>query len=184
MTATLPLARRSPCRTRSGITRRPGRALYSGSEAVPDRPAQEIARAVGEAIRPRRGCAGSRHPSIAASRAACCSPSRWEPQSSAASCSGVLAYLIRSLSHRSSTSTTSSPPGDSTTAAPVSTERSHVVTDLGNIRLVVALALVLLAVDFFRTRGRWCAPVPARRADRRGGRRSPSRISSAASGRR
>jgi undecaprenyl-diphosphatase len=70
---------------------------------------------------------------------------------------GVLAYLVRSLSATQGI--------DNTAAAwafdhrtRLSTGGLHLVTDLGSAQVVLVLAVVVLGVDFFRTKGRWCAP--------------------------
>ena len=70
---------------------------------------------------------------------------------------GVLAYLIRSLSATQGV--------DNSVAAwgfhhrtPVSTRGLHLITDLGTAQVVLALAVVVVAVDVLRTRGRWAAP--------------------------
>jgi membrane-associated phospholipid phosphatase len=70
---------------------------------------------------------------------------------------GVLVYLVRSVravqhvdnfvanwgyAHRTS----------------FSTSGLHALTELGNIRIVAGLAIVLAAVDFYRTRSRWSLP--------------------------
>ena len=39
-----------------------------------------------------------------------------------------------------------------------STSGLHAITDLGSIQIVVGLALVLAAIDFYRTRSRWSLP--------------------------
>ena len=39
-----------------------------------------------------------------------------------------------------------------------STSGLHVITELGNIQIVVGLAVVLAAIDFYRTRSRWSLP--------------------------
>ena len=181
------LSRRPPCRTRSGIARLPGRALVlAAPRPYPDRPAQEVARAVGAAVRPQpRPAPARRHPTRSLGRRRdCCSPSRWERHSSAASCSASSPFSF-GASHRSSTSTTPSPTGAYRHRSSGSTSALHVVTDLGNIRLVVVFALVLVAVELVRRRSRWSLPLPASPCSAaRRWRCSRSRIWSAASGRR
>ena len=97
------------------------------------------------------------HASTAASPAACCSPSRSAPRSSAGLVLGLLAYLIRSLPATQRLDNAAAAWGfDHRTE--LSTRGLHLVTDLGTGQVVIALALVVLAFDFLRTRGRWCAP--------------------------
>ena len=40
----------------------------------------------------------------------------------------------------------------------LSTSGLHAITELGSIQVVVGLALVLAAIDFYRTRSRWSLP--------------------------
>ena len=85
----------------------------------------------------------------AASDAGACDHSGRRPSCSASSrcsCGGW---------RRSSTSTTPSPRGATTTEAPTRRARLQALTNLGNIRIVVGLALLLVVVDFYRCRSRW-----------------------------
>ena len=128
---------------------------YAHSPSTPAHPAQEVARAVGEAVRP--------HPGLRAFFVR-----RLDRSATTgllltlalaitvvgALLLGVLAVLVRRVAaiqhldnsvaawgydHRSS---------DSTNAL-------QALTNLGNIRIVVGLALLLVVVDFYRCRSRW-----------------------------
>ena len=128
---------------------------YAHSPSTPAHPAEEVARAVGEAVRP--------HPSLRAFLVR-----RLDRSATTgllltlalaitvvgALLLGVLAVLVRRVAaiqhldnsvaawgydHRSS---------DSTSAL-------QALTNLGNIRIVVGLALLLVVVDFYRCRSRW-----------------------------
>jgi membrane-associated phospholipid phosphatase len=128
---------------------------YSGSEAVPERPAQEVARAVGSAVQPRRGLrrlvVGRLDRSVVTGLLLTLALG---VTLLGGILLGVLAFLVRRVAaiqhvdnsvadwgfrHRSSGSTSA----------------LRVVTDLGNIRLVVVFALVLVAVELVRRRSRW-----------------------------
>jgi undecaprenyl-diphosphatase len=125
---------------------------YSGSGAVPDRPAQEVARAVGEAVRPRRGLrrlvVGRLDRSTATGLLLTLALGSTLLGGLVL---GVLAVLVRRVAaiqhvdnsvadwgyrHRSSGST----------------DALHAVTQLGSLRLVILLALVLVAVEWRRSR--------------------------------
>ena len=128
---------------------------YAHSPSTPAQPAEEVARAVGEAVRP--------HPGLRAFFVR-----RLDRSATTgllltlalaitvvgAFLLGVLAVLVRRVAaiqhvdnsvaawgydHRSS---------DSTSAL-------QALTNLGNIRIVVGLALLLVVVDFYRCRSRW-----------------------------
>lgn len=128
---------------------------YAHSPSTPAHPAEEVARAVGEAVRP--------HPGLRAFIVR-----RLDRSATTgllltlalaitvvgAFLLGVLAVLVRRVAaiqhldnsvaawgydHRSS---------DSTSAL-------QALTNLGNIRIVVGLALLLVVVDFYRCRSRW-----------------------------
>ena len=70
---------------------------------------------------------------------------------------GLLAYLIRSLPATQRLDNAAAAWGFDHRSE-LSTRGLHLVTDLGTAQVVIALALVVLAFDFVRTRGRWCAP--------------------------
>jgi len=128
---------------------------YSGSEAVPDRPAQEAARAVGEAVRPQRGL---RRLVVSRLDRSVTTGLLLTLALGATLLGGivlgVLAVLVRRVAaiqhvdnsvanwgyrHRSSASTSA----------------LHHVTDLGNIRFVVPFALALVVFELARRRNRW-----------------------------
>ena len=128
---------------------------YSGSEAVPDRPAQEAARAVGEAVRPQRGL---RRLVVSRLDRSVTTGLLLTIALGATLIGGlvlgVLAVLVRRVGaiqhvdnsvanwgyrHRSSGSTSA----------------LHHVTDLGSIRFVVPFALVLVVFELVRRRSRW-----------------------------
>jgi membrane-associated phospholipid phosphatase len=131
--------------------------IYARSPATPNRPALESAQAVGKAMRPHpwlrrtlasrldRGVASGLLLTVALGAAI-----------TGGLVLGLLAYLIRSLPETQRL--------DNAAAAwafdhrtEFSTRGLHLVTDLGTGQVVIALALVVLAVDFLRTRGRWSA---------------------------
>ena len=128
---------------------------YAHSPSTPAHPAQEVARAVGEAVRPHPGLRGffvrrldrSATTGLLLTLALAITVV-------GAFLLGVLAVLVRRVAaiqhldnsvaawgydHRSS---------DSTSAL-------QALTNLGNIRIVVGLALLLVVVDFYRCRSRW-----------------------------
>jgi membrane-associated phospholipid phosphatase len=128
---------------------------YSGSEAVPDRPAQEAARAVGEAVRPQRGL---RRLVVSRLDRSVTTGLLLTIALGATLLGGIvlgtLAVLVRRVAaiqhvdnsvanwgyrHRSSGSTSA----------------LHHVTDLGNIRFVVPFALALVVFELVRRRSRW-----------------------------
>ncbi len=128
---------------------------YAHSPSTPAHPAEEVARAVGEAVRP--------HPGLRAFLVRRLDRSAMTGLLLTLALAmtlvgalllGVLALLVRRVAaiqhldnsvaawgydHRSS---------DSTSAL-------QALTDLGNIRIVVGLALLLVVVDFYRCRSRW-----------------------------
>jgi membrane-associated phospholipid phosphatase len=131
---------------------------FSRSPIAPARPALETARVLGEVVRPhsalRRLLVRRLDHSVATGFLL----------TLALGCSlvggvllGVLVYLVRSVdavqhvdnfvarwgyAHRTS----------------FSTSGLRAITELGNIRIVVGLAIVVAAVDFYRTRSRWSLP--------------------------
>ena len=70
---------------------------------------------------------------------------------------GVLAYLIRALPALQRIDNAAASWGFHH-RTDWSTDGLHAITDLGSAQVVIALALVLVAVDFARTRDRWSAP--------------------------
>jgi undecaprenyl-diphosphatase len=130
--------------------------LCSRTPAVPDRPALETARTVGESIRPHR-----RLRSLLATRLDR-SVATGLLLTLALGCVllagvvvGVLALLVRTVPTLQRVDNSVAAWGfDHRTAA--STWALHVVTDLGTAQVVLALAVVLVVVDFVRTGNRWC----------------------------
>jgi undecaprenyl-diphosphatase len=131
---------------------------YKRSSITPERPALESARVVGEAVRQHttlrgllvrrldRGVASGFLLTLALGFAL-----------AAGVLLGILVYLVRSVhavqhvdnfaanwafAHRTS----------------FSTRGLHAITQLGSIRIVVILAIVVAAVDYYRTRSRWSLP--------------------------
>jgi undecaprenyl-diphosphatase len=128
---------------------------YARSSAVPARPALETARAVGEAVRPHpalrrllvrrldRGVAAGFLLTLALVCALC-----------GGILLGVLIYLVRSVSALQHVDNSVADWGYAH-RTPFSTSGLHVITQLGNIRLVAGLAIVLAAVDVYRSRSHW-----------------------------
>lgn len=128
---------------------------YSGSGAVPDRPAREVARAVGEAVQPRRGArrllVGRLDRSVATGLLLTLALGATLLGGLVL---GVLAVLIRrvaSIQHVDNFVANWGYRHRSTG----STDALRAVTNLGNIRLVVVLALILVVVELIRRRSRW-----------------------------
>jgi membrane-associated phospholipid phosphatase len=132
--------------------------LYARSSATPARPSLEVARAVGQSVRPhrrlRRLIATRLDRRVATGLLLTLALSS---AFAAAVLVGILVVLLRSVpalqrvdnsvaawafDHRSS----------------ASTKGLHLITDLGSAQVVLLLAVVLVIVDFIRTRDRWCAP--------------------------
>ena len=131
---------------------------YSQSPATPARPSLEAARAVGEAVRPHRTLRRllvrrldrSVTTGLLLTLALTCTLA-------AGIVLGVLVFLLRKVAalqhldnsvaawgydHRSSTSTSG----------------LRAITNLGSIEVVIGLAALLVAVDFYRARSRWSLP--------------------------
>ena len=131
---------------------------YARSSVAPVRPALEAARAVGEAVRP--------HPALRRLlvRRLDRSVTTGFLLTLALACSlvggvllGVLVYLVRSVPALQHVDNSVAGWGyDHRT--PFSTSGLHAITDLGSIQVVVGLALLLAAIDFYRTRSRWSLP--------------------------
>jgi membrane-associated phospholipid phosphatase len=132
--------------------------LYARSGATPARPSLEVARAVGQSVRPHRrlrrliatrldrGVATGLLLTLALSSAF-----------AAAVLVGILVVLLRSvpaLQHLDNSVAVWA--FDQRSSA--STKGLHLITDLGSAQIVLLLAVVLVIVDFIRTRDRWCAP--------------------------
>ena len=132
--------------------------VYARSPATPNRPALEGAQAVGEAV--------GRHPWVRRTLASRLDRSVASGLLLTAALGaaiagglvlGLLAYLIRTLPATQRLDNAAAVWAfDHRTG--LSTRGLHLVTDFGSGQVVIALLLVVLAVDFVRTRGRWCAP--------------------------
>jgi membrane-associated phospholipid phosphatase len=132
--------------------------IYARSPATPNRPALEGAQAVGEAVRPhpwlRRTLASRLDRSVASGLLLTVALGA---AIAGGLMLGLLAYLIRTLPATQRLDNAAAAWGfDQRTG--LSTRGLHLVTDLGSGQVVIALLVVVLAVDFLRTRGRWCAP--------------------------
>ena len=131
---------------------------WARSPATSNHPALQSAKAVGEAVRPhpwlRRTLASRLDRSVASGLLLTVALGA---AIAGGLVLGLLAYLIRSLPATQRLDNSAAAWGfDHRTE--LSTRGLHLVTDLGTAQVVIALALVVLAVDFVRTRGRWCAP--------------------------
>jgi membrane-associated phospholipid phosphatase len=133
-------------------------ALAYSSSAAPARPAVEAARAVGEAAPPprwlRRALSSRLDRTVASGLLLTLA---LVTAIGGGVVLGVLAYLIRSLSATQGIDNAVAAWGFDHRSA-VSTRGLHLITDLGTAQVVLALAVVVVAVDFLRTRGRWAAP--------------------------
>jgi membrane-associated phospholipid phosphatase len=131
---------------------------YARSSVVPARPALEAARAVGEALRPhsalRRLLVRRLDRSVATgfllTLALACSLA-------GGLLLGVLAYLVRSVRAAQHVDNFVARWGYAHRTS-FSTSGLHVITELGSIQIVAGLAIVLAAVDYYRTRNRWSLP--------------------------
>ena len=131
---------------------------YARSPATPNHPALQAAEDVGELIRPhpwlRRTLASRLDRSVASGMLLTLALGA---AIGGGLLLGLLAYLIRSLPATQRLDNAAAAWGfDHRTE--LSTRGLHLITDLGTAQVVLVLALVVLAVDFVRTRGRWCAP--------------------------
>lgn len=128
---------------------------YTGSEAVPDRPAREVARAVGSAVQPRHGL---RRILVARFDRSVLTGLLLTLALGATLLGGivlgVLAFLIRRVAAVQHVDTFVADWGYRHRSG-WSTSALRAVTDLGNIRLVVVLALVLVVTELVRRRSRW-----------------------------
>jgi undecaprenyl-diphosphatase len=131
---------------------------YARSPSTTNHPALKSAQAVGEAVRPhpwlRRTLASRLDRSVASGLLLTVALGA---AIAGGLVLGLLAYLIRTLSATQRLDNAAAAWGFDHRAE-LSTRGLHLVTDLGEGRVVIALAIVVLAFDFFRTRGRWCAP--------------------------
>jgi undecaprenyl-diphosphatase len=128
---------------------------FALSPSTPARPAQEAARAVGEAVRPHRQLrefvvrrldrtvATGLLLTVALTLTLL-----------GGLVLGVLAVLVRRAAFVQHTDNSVAAWGYEHRSAD-STSGLHAITNLGSIRIVVVLALILLAVDVYRLRSRW-----------------------------
>jgi membrane-associated phospholipid phosphatase len=131
---------------------------YARSSPATVRPALETARAVGAAVRPRPAL---RRLLV---RRLDRSVTTGFLLTLALTCSlvggvllGVLVFLVRNVAALQHVDNSVAGWGyDHRT--PFSTTVLRAITELGSIQIVVGLALVLSAIDFFRTRSRWSLP--------------------------
>ena len=128
---------------------------YAASPGATDAPAEDVARAVGEAVRSHpatRGFVARRLDRTAITGLLL--TTALAVTFLGALLLGVLALLVRRVASLQHVDNSVAAWGyDHRTAA--STRALRVVTDLGSIRIVVGLALVLVLVDLFRHRNRW-----------------------------
>jgi len=132
-----------------------GARWCTGSEAVPDQPAREVARAVGSAVRPSRGIrrlvAGRLDRSVATGLLLTLALGA---TLAGGIVLGVLAVLIRRVASIQHVDNFVANWGYRHRSAG-STSALHVVTNLGNIRLVIVFAIALVVVELVRRRSRW-----------------------------
>jgi membrane-associated phospholipid phosphatase len=128
---------------------------YAGSPSTPDRPAQEVARAAGDAIEPHRGLrrllAGRLDRSTASglllSLALLITLAGWLIL-------GVLALLVRRVAALQHVDNSIAAWGYDHKSAS-STSGLQAITNLGNIKIVVVLAALLAVAEVVRGRNRW-----------------------------
>lgn len=127
---------------------------YARSPATPDRPAQETARAVGEAVRPhrrlRRLLVGRLDRSVATGFLLTVAVAAALVGGLVL---GVLAYLVRNVAAVQHVDNSVAAWGYDHRSS-FATSGLKAVTDFGSIQIVVGLALVVVALDFYRTRSR------------------------------
>jgi len=132
-----------------------GARWYSGSEGAPGQPALEVAREVGSAVPPRGGLGRL----VAARVDRSVATGLLLTLALGATLLGgivlgVLAVLVRRVASIQHVDNSVADWGYRHRSAG-STSALHVVTNLGNIRLVVVFALVLVVVELSRRRSRW-----------------------------
>jgi undecaprenyl-diphosphatase len=131
---------------------------YARSSVVPARPAEQAARAVGQAVRPhsalrrllvRRLDRGAVTGFLLTLTLAC--------SLAGGLLLGVLAYLVRSVRAAQHVDNFVARWGYAHRTS-FSTSGLHVITQLGSIKIVAGLAVALAAIDYYRTRSRWSLP--------------------------
>jgi undecaprenyl-diphosphatase len=132
--------------------------LYARSSATPARPSLEVARAVGQSVRPhrrlRRLIATRLDRSVATGLLLTLA---LFSVLAATVLVGVLVVLVRSVPALQHLDNSVAAWGfDHRSSA--STKGLDLITDLGSTEIVLVLAVVLVVLDFIRTRERWCLP--------------------------
>jgi undecaprenyl-diphosphatase len=132
-----------------------GARWYSGSAAMPDQPAREVARAAGAAVRPnrslRRLVTARFDRSVATGLLLTLALGATFLGSIAF---GILAVLVRRVASIQHVDNSVADWGYRHRSG-ASTSALHAVTNLGSIRVVLVLALVLVVVELIRRRSRW-----------------------------
>jgi undecaprenyl-diphosphatase len=128
---------------------------YAGSEVTPARPTEEVARTLGQAVRPHnrltRFVAGRLDRSVATGLLLTLALA---VTLLGGIVLGVLALVVRRVAFIQHVDNSVAAWGYDHRSGE-STSGLHVITDLGSIQLVIGLALVLVAVDLVRHRNRW-----------------------------
>jgi membrane-associated phospholipid phosphatase len=125
------------------------------STTIPDRPSEELARAAGEAVREhtrlRRFVRGRLDPSVATGLLLTVALAM---TLAGGLVLGVLAVLVRRVAAIQHVDNTVAAWGHDHSSS-ASTSGLKAITELGNIRLVIIAAVVLVLVDAIRHRNRW-----------------------------
>jgi len=128
---------------------------YAQSGATPERPSAEVARALGEAVKPhpapRRLLAGRLDREVASGLLLTLALAVTLVGGLVL---GILAVVVRRVPFVQHIDNFVASWGFDHRSSP-STRGLHAVTDLGSIRVVVALAVLLAVLDLVRTRNRW-----------------------------
>ena len=144
-----------PVALAAALAHLPGARWYAASPDAPDRPAEDVARAVGEAAGSHpasRGFVARRLDRTAVTGLLL--TTALAVTFLGALLLGVLALLVRRVATIQHVDNSVAAWGyDHRSAA--STNALHWVTDLGSIQIVVGLAILLVVVDFLRHRNRW-----------------------------
>jgi membrane-associated phospholipid phosphatase len=128
---------------------------YAGSPATPERPAEEVARTIGEAVRPhsrvRRFVVSRLDRTVVTGFLLTLAVTITVLGGLAL---GVLALLVRRVAFIQHVDNSVAAWGYDHRSA-TSSSGLNVITDLGSFRIVVGLALVLVVFELYRRRGRW-----------------------------